>query len=295
MPQREPPELGGGPALAGIGLGLRWEFLEEVLDGPTHDVAFFEVSPENYLGRGGYYPSALERIAERYPIVTHGLTLSLGAIAEPDARYLSALRTELTRLNPPWHSDHLCFSSAGERVLHELLPLKFSAENLHRVAERARRVEAFLERPLAIENITYYVHPGEPEMSELNFLQGVLEESGAHLLLDVNNVYVNAQNHRFDPYAFIAALPLDRVLEIHVAGHHALEDGMLLDTHGKAVADPVLELLEWTIERAGPVPVLLERDSHVPELSELLREVAQLRELQTRALQRHAERHARSA
>ncbi|MEI9936402.1 MAG: DUF692 domain-containing protein [Pseudomonadota bacterium] len=295
MPQCETPKAGPRPALGGIGLGLRWEFLEEVLDGPLHDIAFFEVSPENYLGRGGYYPSALERIAERYPIVTHGLALSLGAIAEPDPRYLSALRAELTRLNPPWHSDHLCFSSAGELVLHELLPLKFSEENVLRVAERARRVEAFLERPFALENITYYVHPGEPELTELEFLQRVLEQSHAHLLLDVNNVYVNAQNHGFDPYAFIAALPLDRVLEIHVAGHQTLDSGLLLDTHGQAVADPVLELLEWTIERAGPVPVLLERDNDVPDLSELLREVAVLRELQARALRRHAERHARSA
>ncbi|HET7545746.1 MAG TPA: DUF692 domain-containing protein [Polyangiaceae bacterium] len=284
------------PPLAGVGLGLRWEFLEEVLDGPQqHEIAFFEVSPENYLGRGGYYPHALERIRERYPIVTHGLTLSLGAIAEPDPSYLSALRAELTRLNPPWHSDHLCFSSAGGRVLHELLPLKFSAENLTRVATRARRMAAFLERPFAIENITYYVHPGEPEMSELTFLQGVLEQSGAGLLLDVNNVYVNAKNHGFDPYAFIAGLPLSRVLEIHVAGHQTLASGMLLDSHARAVADPVLELLEWTIERVGPVPVLLERDNDVPELSELLRELAQLRELQARALGRYAERHARSA
>jgi len=295
LPQRERPEPGRRQALGGVGLGLRWEFLEEVLDGPLHDVAFFEVSPENYLGRGGYYPHALERIAERYPIVTHGLSLSLGAIAEPDLAYLNALRTEIARLNPPWHSDHLCFSTAGERVLHDLLPLKFSAENVERVAARARRMAAFLDRPFAIENITYYVHPGEPEMSELAFLQRVLERSDAGLLLDVNNVYVNSQNHGFDPYAFITQLPLERVLEIHVAGHHRLEDGMLLDTHGKAVADPVLELLEWTIERTGPVPVLLERDSDVPELSELLREVGQLRELQTRALRRHAERHARSA
>jgi uncharacterized protein (UPF0276 family) len=292
--QRE-TESGSGPPLAGVGLGLRWEFLEEVLDGPRHDIAFFEVSPENYLGRGGYYPHALERIAERYPIVTHGLTLSLGAIADPDPSYLSALRAELTRLNPPWHSDHLCFSSAGERVLHELMPLKFSEENVKRVAARARRVAAFLERPFAIENISYYVHPGEPEMTELTFLQRVLEQSGAGLLLDVNNVYVNAKNHGFDPYAFIAGLPLARVLEIHVAGHDTLESGMLLDTHGRAVADPVLELLEWTIERVGPVPVLLERDNDVPELSELLRELAGLRELQARALCRYAERHARSA
>jgi len=295
LPQSERPEAGTRQALGGVGLGLRWEFLEEVLDGPQEDVAFFEVSPENYLGRGGYYPYALERIAERYPIVTHGLSLSLGAIAEPDPAYLSALRTEIARLNPPWHSDHLCFSTAGERVLHDLLPLKFSEENVERVALRARRVAAFLERPFAIENITYYVHPGEPEMSELAFLQRVLERSEVGLLLDVNNVYVNSQNHGFDPYAFIAQLPLERVLEIHVAGHHQLEDGMLLDTHGTAVADPVLELLEWTIERAGPVPILLERDSDVPELSELLREVGQLRELQARALCRHAERNARSA
>ena len=295
MPQREAPGRGTSRALGGVGLGLRWEFLEEVLDGALCDVAFFEVSPENYLGRGGYYPSALERIAERYPIVTHGLTLSLGAIDDPDPAYMSALKRELGRLDPPWHSDHLCFSSAGERVLHELLPLKFCAENVRRVAERSKRVAGQLGRPFALENITYYVHPGKPEMSELQFLQGVLEASDARLLLDVNNVYVNAQNHGFDPYAFIAGLPLERVVEIHVAGHKTLDTGLLLDTHGQAVADPVLQLLEWTIERAGPVPVLLERDNDVPELSELLAELSVLRELQTRALGRHAERHAKSA
>jgi len=294
MPQRESARLGKRRALAGVGLGLRWEFLEEVLDGPTHDVAFFEVSPENYLGRGGYYPSALERIAERYPIVTHGLTLSVGASAELDPSYLQALRAEVTRLNPPWHSDHLCFSSAGERVLHELLPLKFSEENVRRVAERVRRMEQLLERPFALENITYYVHPGQPEMTELEFLQRVLGQSSAQLLLDVNNVYVNAQNHGFDPYAFIAALPLERVIEIHVAGHQTLDSGLIMDTHGQAVADPVLALLEWTLERTGPVPVLLERDNDVPELSVLLAEVARLSELHARASARHRDRHARS-
>jgi uncharacterized protein len=126
-------------------------------------------------------------------------------------------------------------------------------------------------------------------------LQGVLEASDARLLLDVNNVYVNAQNHGFDPYAFIAGLPLERVVEIHVAGHQTLDSGLLLDTHGQAVADPVLELLEWTIERVGPVPVLLERDNDVPELSELLAELSVLREIQTRALGRRGEPHAKSA
>ena len=247
------------------------------------------------MGRGGYYPSALERIAERYPILTHGLTLSLGAVREPDPAYLNALRTEVERLDPPWHSDHLCFCSAGERVLHELLPLKFSAENVRRVAERARHMEQLLERPFAIENITYYVHPGKPEMTELSFLQRVLEASNARLLLDVNNVYVNARNHDFDARAFIAGLPLERVVEIHVAGHTKQDSGLLLDTHGEPISDPVLELLEWTLERTGPVPVLLERDHHVPELSELLAELRVLREVQARALCRYAEQHARSA
>jgi uncharacterized protein len=283
--------------LAGVGLGLRWDFLEQVLDGPPCEVDFFEVSPENYLGRGGYYPSALERIAERYPIVTHGLTLSIGAVDDPDPSYLRALRAEVTRLQSPWHSDHLCFSSAGDRVLHELLPLKFCEENVARVAARARRMEGVLERPFAIENITYYVHPGAPEMSELTFLQRVLSQSDARLLLDVNNVYVNAKNHGFDPREFIAGIPLDRVVEIHVAGHETSESGLLLDTHGRPVADPVLELLEWTIERTGPVPVLLERDNDVPELAELLAEVAVLRAIHTRATARYAERqgHATSA
>jgi uncharacterized protein (UPF0276 family) len=296
-PHTETGGSGQRRTLAGVGLGLRWDFLEEVLDGPAYDVAFFEVSPENYLGRGGYYPSALERIAERYPIVTHGLTLSLGAVDEPDPAYLSALRAEVTRLGSPWHSDHLCFSTAGERVLHELLPLKFSEENVARVAARARRMEGVLERPFAIENITYYVHPGVPQMSELTFLQRVLEQSDARLLLDVNNVYVNAQNHGFDPREFISGIPLDRVVEVHVAGHETSESGLLLDTHGQPVADPVLELLEWTLERTGPVPVLLERDNDVPDLAELLAEVRVLRDIQARATARHAERtgHAKSA
>jgi uncharacterized protein (UPF0276 family) len=297
VPQTETQGSGKFRHFSGVGLGLRWDFLEQVLDGPPCDVAFFEVSPENYLGRGGYYPSALERIAERYPIVSHGLTLSIGAIDDPDPSYLRALREEVTRLHSPWHSDHLCFSTAGQRVLHELLPLKFSAENVARVAERARRMEGVLERPFALENITYYVHPGAPEMSELTFLQRVLEQSDARLLLDVNNVYVNARNHGFDPREFIAGLPLERVVEIHVAGHQTLESGLLLDTHGQPVADPVLELLEWTIEHTGPVPVLLERDNDVPDLAELLGEVAVLRDIQSRAVARHAEQkgHAKSA
>jgi hypothetical protein len=210
-------------------------------------------------------------------LITHGLTLSIGAVAEPDAQYLRELRAEIERTKSPFHSDHLCFSSAGPRSLHELMPLQQSRENLHRVAERARRMTDVLGVPFALENITYYVHPGRAELPELDFLEGVLEASGAGLLLDVNNVYVNSLNHDFDPRAFIAALDLRRVVEIHVAGHSKRPSGLVLDTHGAPVADPVLDLLGFTLERCGPRPVLLERDNDVPELSELVREVEALR------------------
>lgn len=273
--------------LGGVGLGLRWDFLEEVVDGPDLPLDFFEVSPENYMRRGGYYPEQLEKLLGRYRLVTHGLTLSIGASAEPDADYLRELRTEIQRTRSPFHSDHLCFSSAGKRSLHELMPLQQSRENMRRVAERARRMTDALGVPFALENITYYVHPGRAELPELDFLMGVLEASNAGLLLDVNNVYVNSLNHGFDPRAFIAALDLRRVVEIHVAGHTRKASGLVLDTHGAPVADPVLELLAFTLSLSGPRPVLLERDNDVPPLSELLLEVQALRQIYDQSVARY--------
>jgi uncharacterized protein (UPF0276 family) len=272
----------------GVGLGLRWEFLEEVLEGPQLDVAFFEVSPENYMRRGGYYPAALERIKARYSIVTHGLTLSLGALAPPGRDYLAELEEEVERLGTPWHSDHLAFTSAGERVFHELLPLCFTREALARVADRLELVRDALGLPIAFENITYYAELGAAELSEGDFICALLERTRAGLLLDVNNLYVNGLNHGHDPRALIAALPLDRVVEIHVAGHERSSSGLVIDTHGEAVSDPVLALLEWTLERTGPVPVLLERDNRVPELPVLLEELAAVRALYERATSRSA-------
>ena len=281
--------------LEGIGLGLRWSFLEEVAEGPPLDVAFFEVSPENYMRRGGTIPARLERVTERYPIVTHGLTMSLGAVDPPSEDYLEDLATEITRVRTPWHSDHLCWSTAGPVVLHDLLPLKLAQANADRVADRLRRVEDRLGVPMLVENISWYAHPGEPEMREEDFIVSVLERSGCGLLLDVNNVYVNSRNHGFDPYQFIDRLPLDRVGQIHVAGHEHLDDGLILDTHGAPIIDPVYELLEWTLQRTGPVPVLLERDHNIPPLPTLLEEVKHLSGIYERAMTQYEDRHVKSA
>lgn len=272
--------------IRGVGLGLRWEFLDDVLEGPPVDVAFFEVSPENYMRRGGYYPAALERIGARYPLVTHGLSLSLGSSREPDPAFVAELRAELDRLGTPWHSDHLSFTSAGERMLHDLLPLPFEPATVVRVAERVRRLSDALRRPVALENITYYAPFGVRTMTESEFVSRVLEASDAPLLLDVNNVYVNSLNFGFDARRHLAELPLERVVEVHVAGHSKQPSGLVLDTHGTPVENPVLELLEWTLERTGPVPVLLERDNDVPELAVLLEEVRAIRAVYERAVTR---------
>jgi uncharacterized protein (UPF0276 family) len=267
----------------GVGLGLRWEFLDEVLERPPLDIAFFEVSPENYMRRGGYYPRALERVGERYPIVTHGLTLSLGSVDDPDPSFVRDLKCELDRLRTPWHSDHLSFTSAGDTVLHELLPLPFDEASVGRVADRLRRLEDAFDRPMAVENITYYARFGRARMPESEFISRVVERSGASLLLDVNNVFVNSVNFGFDPRRHLCELPLDRVVEVHVAGHSKKPSGLLLDSHGTPVSNEVFELLAFALERTGPVPVLLERDNDVPELDVLLEEVRALRTIYERA------------
>ena len=265
--------------LTGVGLGLRWEFLDDVLDADSPlDVAFFEVSPENYMRRGGYYPEALERLSDTYRFVTHGLTLSLGAVDPPPDDYLAELGREVERLRSPWHSDHLCSSTAGPLVLHELMPLKLCTETAQRCADRLRQVQDRLGVPMAFENISWYAHPGAQELSESDFINSVLERSGCGLLLDVNNVYVNSLNHGFDAAEFIGQLPLDRVRQLHVAGHFTRDDGLVIDTHGADVIDPVLTLLRSTVAATGPVPVLLERDHNIPPLTELMSELSAVRE-----------------
>lgn len=282
-------------AVQGVGLGLRWELLDELVErtAGAHrvPVAFLEVSPENYMRRGGMYPSALAWLAERYPVVTHGLTLSLGGSDPLDETYLRDLRDTLRALGTPWHSDHLCVGAVAGRVLHDLLPVSFKRDAVQRIASRIQHAQDAIGVPLAIENVSYYWHPGRAELGEAEFLASVCDAADCGLMLDVNNAYVNCQNFGLDPEAWLRAAPLERVVQIHVAGHEWFgvdEQGlgeptaprspgaMIIDTHGAPVPDPVLTLLEAAIERTGPVPIVLERDQNLPPLDTLLEEVARI-------------------
>lgn len=289
----------------GVGLGLRWDFIDALLEKePALD--FVEVSPENYVGRGGYYDEALDRALARWPIVTHGLTMSLGGTDPLRAEYLHDLRAFLDRVKSPWHSDHLCFSTFGGVVLHDLLPIAFKASEVVRIADRIKQARDAIGRPMAIENVSFYLHPGKREMSEAEFIARVCDAADCGLMLDVNNAYVNATNFGFDVDAWMRTVPLDRVVQMHVAGHDWFHEGnwsladtpqspreregkLIVDTHGADVCDDVLQLLERTLEKTGPVPVLLERDQTIPSLDTLLAEVARLKTIWSRAIARHAE------
>lgn len=265
-----------GSPPTGIGLGLRSDFIVEVDEGAADGrVAFLEVTPENYIFRGGAAMERLARIAERHPILAHGVSLSLGGVDPYDPVFVAALRGFLDRHPGPWYSDHLCFCHHGVE-LHDLLPLPFTGEGVRRVAARVREISDRLATPMLIENISYYLELGRGEMHEAEFIAAILDEAECGLLLDVNNIYVNAQNHGFDPFEWLARIPLQHVRQLHIAGHEPWDDATLIDTHGATVKSEVYAMMSWVIERTGPLPVLLERDTNIPPLAELLAEVDEI-------------------
>lgn len=268
--------MGAARTVEGVGLGLRWDFARELAAGRPAEVRWLEVSPENFLGRGGLFPAVLGECAAAWPVVTHGLTLSLAGTDPLDRAHLRELRAFLRDVGSPWHSEHLCWGALGGVELHELLPAPHARATVDRVVDRLREARDALGLPVALENITYYAVPPGSTMPEADFLCEVLERADAALLLDVNNVYVNARNHGLDARAFLAALPARRVVQVHVAGHAVEPDGLRLDTHGAPVCDDVYDLLAFALARTGRVPVLLERDHAVPPLAELLAEVGRL-------------------
>jgi uncharacterized protein (UPF0276 family) len=241
-------------------------------------VDFLEAAPENWIGVGGRMGKQFRQLAERFPLALHGLSLDIGGPDPVDTGLVRSVADLIRTTGAPLYSEHLTYCAA-EGHLYDLLPIPFTEEAVHYVAARVRQVQDMLGRSLVLENASYYAQP-QAELSEAQFIAAVLEEADCELLLDVNNIYVNSVNHRYDPLAFIDALPLHRVRYIHVAGHFDEADDLKVDTHGAAVIDPVWELLEQAYQRVGPLPTLLERDFNIPPLAELLTEVGQVRQLQ---------------
>ncbi|TGD76262.1 DUF692 domain-containing protein [Mangrovimicrobium sediminis] len=243
---------------------------------------FLEVAPENWIGVGGRYGREFRALAERFPIVLHGLSLDIGGPDALDVDLVRAVGELMREIRVPLYSEHLTYCAA-QGHLYDLLPLPFTEEAVRHVAARVRQVQDILGAPIALENASYYAQPHRA-MSEAEFIGAVIAESGCDLLLDVNNIYVNSINHGYDPQAFLRSLPLDRVRYIHIAGHYDEAEDLKVDTHGADVIDPVWSLLAEAYSLVGPLPTLLERDFNIPPLAQLLGEVAQVRALQAEAV-----------
>ncbi len=262
-------------SLHGAGLGLRRALMPELLAMDAGALDFLECAPDNWIGVGGRFGDGLAQLAERFPLSCHGLSLSLGGPAPLDLELLRQTRRFLDRHHVACFSEHLSYCS-DQAQLYDLLPLPFTEEAVHHVAARIRQAQDVLGRRIAVENISYYAAPYQA-LSEIDFLRAVLEEADCDLLLDVNNLHVNAINHGYDAAAYLAAIPAGRVASLHVAGHYDEAPDLKIDTHGATVKGDVWHLLELAYRRFGPLPTLLERDFNFPPLVELLEEVEQIR------------------
>jgi uncharacterized protein (UPF0276 family) len=266
--------------VTGTGLGLRRTLMGPLRDSPPDNIDFFEVAPENWIGVGGRMGKDLCHFTERYPFVCHGLSLSIGSPAPLDETFVHRVKRFLDEHAIRFYTEHLSYCS-DDGHLYDLMPIPFTEEAVQHVAARIRRVQDILERRIAMENVSYYAAPGQ-QMPEIDFINAVLAEADCDLLLDVNNIYVNSINHRYDAEAFLKALPAERVVYFHIAGHYDEADDLKVDTHGAPVIDPVWALLETAYTHFGVVPTLLERDFNIPPLPELLGEVGKISALQAR-------------
>jgi uncharacterized protein (UPF0276 family) len=263
----------------GAGLGVRRGLLKSLLDMEPGHLDFMEVTPDNWIGTSGTATRQLHQLTERFPFLAHGLSLSLGGTDALDVAFIAQLKSFLTEHNVLCYSEHLSYCSADGH-LYDLMPIPFTGEAVKNAAARIREAQERLGRRIAVENVSYYAAPFR-ELSEIEFINAVIAEADCDLLLDVNNVYVNSINHGYDPEAFIAALPRDRIAYLHMAGHHIEAEDLRIDTHASAVCDPVWALLAFTYQHTGVKPTLLERDFNYPPIHELLAEVQRIRDIQT--------------
>jgi uncharacterized protein (UPF0276 family) len=270
----------------GFGLGLRVDHYEAILaDNPPVD--WFEALTENYLVPGGKPLDYLMRIRERYPVVMHGVSMSIGSTQPLDRDYLAQVKALAARLEPQWISDHLCWTGVAGRNMHDLLPLPYTEEALANVVERVRTAQDILGRRILLENVSSYVTYRDSQVTEWEFLREIAERADCLILLDVNNIHVSSVNHEFDPLDYLNAIPVDRVQQIHLAGHEDHGD-YLIDTHDHPVPDPVWELYSAAVRRFGSVSTMIERDANIPPLEELCSELDAARQLAERTLARAA-------
>ncbi|TDP61477.1 DUF692 domain-containing protein [Roseateles toxinivorans] len=268
--------------ISGFGLGLRTEHYADFVAAPQ-PVDWLEIISENYLVPGGKPLHFLDRIRADYPMVMHGVSLSIGSGDALDMGYLRELKGLISRVQPAWVSDHLCWTGVDHHNLHDLLPMPCTEAALRHLVDRVQRVQDFLGRRLVLENVSSYVSFAADEMSEWQFIAELLRRADCQLLLDVNNVYVSSVNHRFDALAYVDAMPPERVVQIHLAGHEDHGE-YLIDTHDHPVCEAVWRLYDYTVARMGPKPTMIERDDHIPPLPELLAELAEARRRQDLAV-----------
>jgi hypothetical protein len=270
----------------GFGLGLRTAHYEEILAGRCA-VDWFELLSENYMVPGGKPLHYLDRIRADYPVVMHGVSLSIASTDPLDWNYLRALKALAERASPHWISDHLCWTGVGGKNSHDLLPVPYTEEAVAHVASRVRAIQEFLGRRILLENVSSYVSYKESELTEWEFLSEIARRADCLILLDVNNIYVSAYNHGFDPEQYLIGVPAERVQQIHIAGHNNCGD-YIIDTHDADVIDPVWALYAKAIERLGPVSTMIERDDHIPPLADLIGELEQARRVAAGALRAEA-------
>ena len=268
-------EYGARPPYLGFGLGLRPQHYSEILEGDP-PIDWFEAISENYMVRGGQPLVMLDRIREKYPIVLHGVSLSIASTAPVDAGYLRDLKALADRTEPAFVSDHLCWTGVHGINLHDLLPIPYTREALAHVVARVHHVQETLKRPIALENVSTYVQFGHSEMPEWEFIAELTRQTGCWLIFDVNNVFVSAFNHDYDAATFIDGIPADRVVQFHLAGH---EHNMthIIDTHDAMVCDEVWDLYRAALRRFGQVSTIIERDDKIPPLAEMVAEMQKAR------------------
>ncbi len=284
QPERSRPYLG-------FGLGLRPQHYADLLerpdDAPDPRVDWFEIISENYMSAGGRPLINLDRVRERYPMVMHGVSLSIGSVDPLDRDYLDSLKALAERVDPAWISDHLCWTGVDGVNLHDLLPLPYTEEALAHVVDRIGQVQDHLGHRIALENASTYVTFTHSEMSEWDFLAEMAKRADCDLLLDVNNIFVSGFNHGFDPIDFIEGLPAERIVQIHLAGHEHNETH-IVDTHDAPVIEAVWSLYGEAISRLGPITTMIERDADIPPLADMETELDRARTIAAKALERAA-------